>query len=155
MKLGEKTTREHGSTTLSGYVAPTCTKRGSIEYESTDGQVKWSQAIEALGHNFKNGKCTRCNAVLTTAADYFIDVSKTAWYYKAVAFVVEKGLFNGMSAIRFNPNGSVMAIEGITSPDGRVFGKMAHAERVGEGLYKNVEGNYFNRMFESAVRYFK
>ena len=48
-----------------------------------------------------------------------------------------------------------MAIEGITSPDGRVFGKMAHAERVGEGLYKNVEGNYFNRTFESAVRYFK
>ena len=86
---------------------PTCTKRGSIDYESTDGQVKWSQAIEALGHNFKNGKCTRCNAVLTTAADYFIDVSKTAWYYKAVAFVVEKGLFNGMSAIRFNPNGEM------------------------------------------------
>ena len=62
---------------------------------------------------------------------------------------------NATADIRFNPNGSVMAIEGITSPDGRVFGKMAHAERVGEGLYKNVEGNYFNRMFESAVRYFK
>ena len=62
---------------------------------------------------------------------------------------------NATADIRFNPNGSVMAIEGITSPDGRVFGKMAHAERVGEGLYKNVEGNYFNKMFESAVRYFK
>ena len=62
---------------------------------------------------------------------------------------------NATADIRFNPNGSVMAIEGITSPDGRVFGKMAHAERVGEGLYKNVEGNYSNRMFESAVRYFK
>ncbi len=62
---------------------------------------------------------------------------------------------NATGDIRFNPNGSVMAIEGITSPDGRVFGKMAHAERVGKGLYKNVEGEYFNRMFESAVRYFK
>ena len=62
---------------------------------------------------------------------------------------------NATADIRFNPNGSVMAVEGITSPDGRVFGKMAHAERVGEGLYKNVEGNYFNRMFESAVRYFR
>ena len=62
---------------------------------------------------------------------------------------------NATSDIRFNPNGSVMAIEGITSPDGRVFGKMAHAERVGQGLYKNVEGDYFNKMFESAVRYFK
>lgn len=57
--------------------------------------------------------------------------------------------------IRFNPNGSVEAIEGITSPDGRVFGKMAHAERVGEGLYRNVDGNYFIRMFEGAVKYFR
>ena len=62
---------------------------------------------------------------------------------------------NASGDIRFNPNGSVQAIEGITSPDGRVFGKMAHAERVGEGLYKNVEGNYFIKMFENAVRYFK
>ena len=62
---------------------------------------------------------------------------------------------NASGDIRFNPNGSMQAIEGITSPDGRVFGKMAHAERVGEGLYKNVEGNYFIRMFESAVKYFK
>ena len=57
--------------------------------------------------------------------------------------------------IRFNPNGSVHAIEGITSPDGRVLGKMAHAERVGEGLYKNVEGKYFMKLFENAVRYFR
>ena len=62
---------------------------------------------------------------------------------------------NASSDIRFNPNGSMMAVEGITSPDGRVFGKMAHAERVGEGLYKNVEGDYFMKMFDSAVRYFK
>ena len=62
---------------------------------------------------------------------------------------------NASTDIRFNPNGSMMAIEGITSPDGRVFGKMAHAERVGRGLYKNVEGNYFMKMFDGAVRYFK
>ena len=55
----------------------------------------------------------------------------------------------------FNPNGSVCAIEGITSPDGRVFGKMGHAERVGYGLYKNVEGNFNIGMFDSAVKYFK
>ena len=57
--------------------------------------------------------------------------------------------------IHFNPNDSVFAIEGITSPDGRVFGKMGHSERVGEGLYKNVPGNYNIRMFEAAVKYFK
>ena len=55
----------------------------------------------------------------------------------------------------FNPNGSIYAIEGITSPDGRVFGKMGHSERVGAGLYCNVPGNYDIRMFESAVKYFK
>ena len=55
----------------------------------------------------------------------------------------------------FNPNGSLFAIEGITSPDGRVFGKMGHSERVGADLYKNVPGNYDIRMFEAAVKYFK
>ena len=57
--------------------------------------------------------------------------------------------------LRFNPNGSLYAIEGITSPDGRVFGKMGHSERVGRDLYKNVPGNYDIKMFESAVKYFK
>ncbi len=57
--------------------------------------------------------------------------------------------------IRFNPNGSIYAIEGITSPDGRVFGKMGHSERIGNGLYKNVIGEFDMKMFESAVNYFK
>ena len=55
----------------------------------------------------------------------------------------------------FNPNGSLFAIEGITSPDGRVLGKMGHSERIAPGLYKNVPGNYDIRMFEAAVKYFK
>ena len=55
----------------------------------------------------------------------------------------------------FNPNGSVCAIEGITSPDGRVFGKMGHSERIGAGLYKNVPGQYDIQMFKAAVQYFK
>lgn len=62
---------------------------------------------------------------------------------------------NATSDVHFNPNDSMYAIEGITSPDGRVFGKMGHSERIGSGLYKNVYGNYDIRMFESAVRYFK
>ena len=57
--------------------------------------------------------------------------------------------------IDFNPNGSLCAIEGITSPDGRVFGKMGHSERIGNGLYCNVPGEYDIRMFEAAVKYFK
>ena len=55
----------------------------------------------------------------------------------------------------FNPNGSMWAIEGITSPDGRVLGKMGHSERIGENLYKNVEGNFDMKIFESGVNYFK
>ncbi len=56
--------------------------------------------------------------------------------------------------VQYNPNGSCCAIEGITSPDGRVFGKMGHSERTGAGLYKNVPGNYDIRMFEAAVKFF-
>ena len=55
----------------------------------------------------------------------------------------------------FNSNGSMWAIEGITSPDGRVLGKMGHSERIGENLYKNVEGNFDMKIFESGVKYFK
>ena len=47
------------------------------------------------------------------------------------------------------------AIEGITSPDGRVFGKMGHSERIAKGLYKNVPGDYDIKMFKAAVKYFK
>jgi phosphoribosylformylglycinamidine synthase len=57
--------------------------------------------------------------------------------------------------IQFNPNGSAMAVEGILSPDGRILGKMGHAERIGSGLYMNVPGDYDLKLFESAVEYFK
>ncbi len=62
---------------------------------------------------------------------------------------------NPTDDVHFNPNDSAFAIEGITSPDGRVFGKMGHSERIGNGLYKNVLGEYDMKMFESAVKYFK
>lgn len=55
----------------------------------------------------------------------------------------------------FNPNGSLWAIEGITSPDGRVYGKMGHTERAGNDLYKNCSGNFDMKLFESGVRYFR
>ena len=57
--------------------------------------------------------------------------------------------------IRYNPNGSLLAVEGITSPDGRVFGKMGHSERFSDNVYKNVEGNKDNGMFKNAVAYFQ
>jgi phosphoribosylformylglycinamidine synthase len=57
--------------------------------------------------------------------------------------------------ILYNPNGSAFAVEGITSPDGRVLGRMGHAERTGRGLYINVPGQYDMKLFESAVAYFR
>ena len=57
--------------------------------------------------------------------------------------------------IHYNPNTSMEAIEGITSPDGRILGKMGHSERLGFDICKNVEGNKDQRIFENGVRYFK
>ncbi|MDD4564041.1 MAG: phosphoribosylformylglycinamidine synthase [Eubacteriales bacterium] len=64
---------------------------------------------------------------------------------------------NGMPSMNggYNPNESMLAVEGITSPDGRVFGKMGHSERIGKNLYKNVPGNNDQKIFEAGIAYFK
>ena len=54
-----------------------------------------------------------------------------------------------------NPNGSYAAVEGVSSPDGRIFGKMGHSERIGDDLYKNVPGEYDAQIFQSGVKWFK
>ena len=99
---------------------------------------------------------------------YSVPVSHGEGKIVAPAEELEKMLANGQIATQYvdlsgkptmvspyNPNGSMWAIEGITSPDGRIFGKMGHAERIGENLYKNVHGNYDMKIFESGVKYFK
>ena len=70
----------------------------------------------------------------------------------ATQYVDEDGV-PGMS-LDVNPNGSILAIEGITSPDGRILGKMGHTERSGAGLYKNVPGNAYQPLIEGGVAYF-
>ncbi|MBQ8111280.1 MAG: phosphoribosylformylglycinamidine synthase [Clostridia bacterium] len=100
---------------------------------------------------------------------YLAPVSHGEGRFVASADVIARLAENGQIATQYcdengvptmdilaNPNGSCAAIEGITSPDGRVFGKMAHSERVGFNvpLYKNVPGNYDNGMFRGAVDYF-
>ncbi|MFA5524797.1 MAG: phosphoribosylformylglycinamidine synthase subunit PurQ, partial [Tissierellales bacterium] len=83
---------------------------------------------------------------------------------KTIKQMIEKGQiasqyvdFNGNPSYdgNFNPNGSLQSIEGITSPDGRILGKMGHSERVGKDLYKNVYGETDQRIFEAGIRYFK
>ncbi|AYD40559.1 phosphoribosylformylglycinamidine synthase [Clostridium fermenticellae] len=65
--------------------------------------------------------------------------------------------FNGNASydIKFNPNGSIYAVEGITSPDGRILGKMGHSERKGTNVLKNIPGNKDQKLFEAGVNYFK
>ncbi len=82
------------------------------------------------------------------------DISKMfASHQVATQYVDFDG--NPSADIRFNPNGSMMAVEGITSPDGRVFGKMAHSERVRQGILKNVPGNKDQKLFQAGVDYFR
>lgn len=57
--------------------------------------------------------------------------------------------------IAFNPNGSFQAIEAITSPDGRVLGKMGHSERIGDNVARNIPGGKDQRLFLAGVNYFK
>lgn len=71
----------------------------------------------------------------------------------ATQYVDDKG--SPTYDIKFNPNGSYLAIEGITSPDGKILGKMGHSERIGNGLYKNIPGNKDQKLFEAGVSYFK
>ena len=81
--------------------------------------------------------------------------------------VMEKLINNGQVATQYvdsngvpsmslnvNPNGSIMSVEGITSPDGRVFGKMGHCERAGEGLYVNIPDFHEQPLFDAGVQYF-
>jgi phosphoribosylformylglycinamidine synthase len=70
----------------------------------------------------------------------------------AAQYVDEAG--NPTMDVRYNPNGSLAAVEAITSPDGRILGKMGHSERIGRGLYQNVPGEFDMRLFESLVLYF-
>ena len=99
---------------------------------------------------------------------YAIPASHGEGRFVAPEHVIKELFANGQVATRyvdlqgnptmdeeFNPNGSYAAIEGITSPDGRVLGKMAHSERIGDGVAVNIYGNQNQHIFESGVSYFK
>ena len=99
---------------------------------------------------------------------YAIPASHGEGRFVAEESVIKELFTNGQVATRyvdlqgnptmdeeFNPNGSYAAIEGITSPDGRVLGKMAHSERIGDGVAVNIYGDQNQHIFESGVSYFK
>ena len=103
-----------------------------------------------------------------TGALYSIPISHGEGRFIATDEQIEKLLAAGQVATiytdengeatydsRYNPNGSCWSIEGITSPDGRVLGKMGHTERNGKNIAKNIYGNKFQPIFEAGVKYFK
>ena len=98
---------------------------------------------------------------------YCVPISHGEGRFAAHPDVIRKLAENGQIITRYvdasgvvsmdmsvNPNGSIASIEGIMSPDGRIFGKMGHSERIGDGLYKNVGGVYDMGLFESAFDFF-
>ncbi|MEJ6952006.1 phosphoribosylformylglycinamidine synthase [Natronospora cellulosivora (SeqCode)] len=102
-----------------------------------------------------------------TSAEHMIAVSHGEGRFVANDRVVKDLVANGQIAtqyvdnngqasydIKYNPNGSVMAIEGITSKDGRIFGKMGHSERIGENIAKNIPGDKDQKLFEAGVEYY-
>lgn len=90
---------------------------------------------------------------------YQVPLSHGEGRFVATAEWYERLKNNGQLATHYqagsNLNGSMFDIEGITSPDGRVLGKMGHAERIGQNVYKNVPGRYDMEMFKAGVSYFK
>ena len=100
--------------------------------------------------------------------EFLIPISHGEGRFVAKEEVLEELKVNGQIATQYidfdgnatydiahNPNGSTWAIEGITSKDGRILGKMGHSERCYTGVIKNVPGNMDQKLFESGVEYFK
>ena len=131
--------------------------------------------FNTIGRHISHMAYTRVTSVkspwfsLVNAGDVFaVPVSHGEGRFVADSETVERLFKNGQVAtqyvdlsgkpgddIEFNLNGSVCAIEGITSPDGRILGKMGHSERKGDNLYKNVPFEKDQKIFESGVKYFK
>ncbi len=152
-------------------------KLGLVTYGKITNQKENDPTLtfNTLGRHISNMAYTRVTNTKSpwlkgvNAGDVFsIPMSHGEGRFVANSEELEKLIQNGQIAtqytdpngtvsgdIRFNPNGSVCSIEGITSPDGRVFGKMGHSERMGVELYKNVPGSKDQLLFESGVNYFK
>ncbi|WP_026895236.1 phosphoribosylformylglycinamidine synthase [Clostridiisalibacter paucivorans] len=125
---------------------PTLTFNNIGRHVSTMVQTKITSNLSPWFNNTKVGDI------------HTIAVSHGEGRFVANEDMLKKLRDNGQIATQYvegsNPNGSVYGIEGITSPDGRILGKMAHSERIGRDIAKNVPGNKDQRIFEAGVRYF-
>ncbi len=142
-----------------------------VDIKDTDPTLTFN----TIGRHISSMAYTRVTSVKSpwfsavNAGDVFaIPISHGEGRFVANDDVMKKLIANGQVATQyvnldgevcddmpFNPNGSVCAVEGITSPDGRVLGKMGHCERKGDNLYTNVPFEKDMKLFESGVNYFK
>ena len=145
---------------------------GKIQPQTADAPTLTTNSIgRHISKSVYTKVCTNKSPWLMKAelgGVYAIPASHGEGRFVASDEVIKKLFENGQVATRyvdlngnptmnedFNPNGSYAAIEGITSPDGRVLGKMAHSERIGDGVAMNIYGNQNQHIFESGVSYFK
>ena len=143
------------------------------EFLKSSGAVEPNKLGLELMQAIANKDCNEVENLIANGADVNFDTKE---FYTPLCYAIKTNSFNivktlienGQIAtqyvdlngnatddIQYNPNNSMWAIEGILSPDGRVIGKMGHSERIGDGLYKNVVGNYDMKLFRSAVKYYK
>lgn len=145
---------------------------GKIKAQTADAPTLTTNSIgRHISKSVYTKVCTNKSPWLMEAelgGVYAIPASHGEGRFVAPQKVIDELFANGQVATRyvdlqgnptmdedFNPNASYAAIEGITSPDGRVLGKMAHSERIGDGVAVNIYGNQNQRIFASGVKYFK
>lgn len=145
---------------------------GEIKAQTADAPTLTTNSIgRHISKSVYTKVCTNKSPWLMEAelgGVYAIPASHGEGRFVAPQKVIDELFANGQVATRyvdlqgnptmdedFNPNASYAAIEGITSPDGRVLGKMAHSERIGDGVAMNIYGNQNQRIFASGVKYFK
>lgn len=145
-----------------GKVTPLSATSPTLTYNNISRHVSTMARIRVASN--KSAWLSACNV----GDVYAVPVSHGEGKFVAPDYELQQMKTNGQIATQYvdlyglptmqsphNPNGSMWAIEGITSPDGRVLGKMGHSERIGENLYKNYDGNFDMHIFESGVKYFK
>ena len=120
--------------------APTCTEKGYTTYTCTCGDSYKKDFVSALGHDFKDGTCTRCGAsdpnykpVDPTPEATFTDVSETAWYKNSVDYAVEHGLMNGTGSNTFEPESTMTRAMLVT-----VLWRYANAPKPGANPFTDV-----------------
>ena len=122
--------------------------------ESSADAVRHAMGAAGAG---KIGNYEHCSFSLHGEGRFIASPQQVLEFNKTGQIATQYVDFDGIASMdsRFNPNQSVAAIEGIYSPDGRVFGKMAHSERCGAGISKNIPGQLEMPIFTSGVKYFK